>query len=219
MKQFAERSGLIAKKVGMTRLFDENGRHIPVTVLQLDEAQVTATRTTEKDGYTAVQVGMMPQKSQRMNKAQLGQFKKNGVEPKRLLKEFRIKGDLPEVGTTLTADYFAPGQFVDIAGTSKGRGFTGAMKRWNFSGLRASHGVSVSHRSHGSTGQCQDPGKVFKGKKMAGHYGAERITQQNLKIVKVDTENNLILVKGSIPGAKGQAVFVKDAVKKAAKQG
>lgn len=211
------RSGLMAKKMGMTRVFDDNGRHIPVTVLQLEDAQVVALRTQETDGYTAVQLGAFDQKAQRVNKAQAGQFKKAGVTPKRVVREFRTDADnMPEVGSSMSVDHFQEGQWVDVAGTTVGRGFAGAMKRHGFGGLRASHGVSISHRSHGSTGQCQEPGKVFKGKKMAGQMGNVRRTQQNLQVVKVDTDKGVLLVKGSIPGAKGQVVLIKDAVKKAA---
>ena len=214
------RSGVIAKKLGMTRLFLENGTQVPVTVLQLDNLQVVAQRTADKDGYTAVQLGAGSAKAKNTTAAQRGHFAKANVAPKRKIAEFRVSADnLIDVGAEITADHYLAGQFVDIAGTSIGKGFAGAMKRHNFGGLRASHGVSVSHRSHGSTGQCQDPGKVFKGKKMAGHLGAVRVTTQNLQVVKTDTDRGLILVKGAVPGSKGGWVTVKDAVKKAAPAG
>jgi large subunit ribosomal protein L3 len=209
------RSGVIAKKLGMTRLFMEDGRQVPVTVLQLDELQVVAQRTNDKDGYTAVQLGAGTAKAKRVPAPMRGHFAKANVAPKRKLAEFRVSPDnLIEVGAEITADHYFAGQFVDIAGTSIGKGFAGAMKRHNFGGLRASHGVSISHRSHGSTGQCQDPGKVFKGKKMAGHMGAARVTTQNLQVVKTDSERGLIMVKGAVPGSKGGWVTIKDAVKK-----
>jgi large subunit ribosomal protein L3 len=214
------RSGVIAKKLGMTRLFLENGTQVPVTVLQLDNLQVVAQRTADKDGYTAVQLGAGSAKAKNTTAAQRGHFAKANVAPKRKIAEFRVSADnLIDVGAEITADHYLAGQFVDIAGTSIGKGFAGAMKRHNFGGLRASHGVSVSHRSHGSTGQCQDPGKVFKGKKMAGHLGAVRVTTQNLQVVKTDADRGLILVKGAVPGSKGGWVTVKDAVKKAAPAG
>ncbi|SEC34685.1 MULTISPECIES: 50S ribosomal protein L3 [Pseudomonadota] len=210
------RSGIIAKKLGMTRLFLEDGKQIPVTVLQLDALQVVANRTDDVDGYTAVQLGAGTAKVSRTTAAQRGHFAKANVAPKRKLVEFRVSPDnLIEVGAEISAEHYVSGQFVDVAGTSIGKGFAGAMKRHNFGGLRASHGVSVSHRSHGSTGQCQDPGKVFKGKKMAGHMGAVRVTTQNLQVVKTDAERGLILVKGAVPGSAGGWVTVKDAVKKA----
>jgi large subunit ribosomal protein L3 len=209
------RSGVIAKKLGMTRLFLEDGRQVPVTVLQLDGCQVVAQRTVEKDGYTAVQLGAGAAKAKRTTAAMRGHFAKAKVEPKRKIAEFRVSPDnLIGVGEELTADHYFAGQYVDIAGTSIGKGFAGVMKRHNFGGLRASHGVSISHRSHGSTGQCQDPGKVFKGKKMAGHLGAVRVTTQNLQVVRTDTDRGLIMVKGSVPGSKGGWVTIKDAVKK-----
>ncbi len=209
------RSGIIAKKVGMTRLFMEDGRQIPVTVLQLDNLQVVAQRTADKDGYTAVQLGAGSPKVKRVSKAMRGHFAASKVEPKRKLAEFRVSADnLIEVGAEISAEHFLEGQKVDVSGTSIGKGFAGAMKRHNFGGLRASHGVSISHRSHGSTGQCQDPGKVFKGKKMAGHMGAARVTTQNLEVVKTDAERGLVFVKGAVPGSKGGWVTVKDAVKK-----
>ncbi|MEM6889688.1 MAG: 50S ribosomal protein L3 [Pseudomonadota bacterium] len=209
------RSGVIAKKVGMTRLFTEDGKQIPVTVLQLDKLQVVAQRTTDKDGYTAVQLGAGAAKAKRTTQAMRGHFSSAKVEPKRKLAEFRVDAEnLIGVGEEITANHYFEGQFVDVAGTSIGKGFAGSMKRHNFGGLRASHGVSISHRSHGSTGQCQDPGKVFKGKKMAGHMGAARVTTQNLQVVKTDADRGLIMVKGAVPGSKGGWVTVKDAVKK-----
>jgi large subunit ribosomal protein L3 len=209
------RSGVIAKKVGMTRLFMEDGKQIPVTVLHLDNLQVVDNRTTDRDGYTAVQLGAGNAKAKRTSQAMRGHFAAAKVEPKRKVAEFRVTAEaMIEIGEEITADHYFEGQFVDVAGTSIGKGFAGAMKRWNFSGLRATHGVSISHRSHGSTGQCQDPGKVFKGKKMAGHMGAARITTQNLQVVKTDAERGLIMVKGAVPGSKGGWVTVKDAVKK-----
>ncbi|CTQ31921.1 50S ribosomal protein L3 [Jannaschia rubra] len=209
------RSGVIAKKVGMTRLFMEDGRQVPVTVLQLDGLQVIGQRTADKHGYTAVQLGAGTAKAKRTSQAMRGVFKAANVEPKRKVAEFRVdEGGLIEVGEEIIADHYFEGQFVDVSGTSIGKGFAGAMKRWNFGGLRASHGVSISHRSHGSTGQCQDPGKVFKGKKMAGHMGAARVTTQNLQVVRTDTDRGLIMVKGAVPGSKGGWVTIKDAVKK-----
>ena len=209
------RSGVIAKKVGMTRLFMEDGRQIPVTVLQLDGLQVVAQRTAERDGYTAVQLGAGTAKAKRTSQAMRGHFAAASVEPKRKVAEFRVDADaMLNVGEEIIADHYFAGQYVDVAGTSIGKGFAGAMKRHNFGGLRASHGVSISHRSHGSTGQCQDPGKVFKGKKMAGHMGAARVTTQNLEVVKTDSARGLIMVKGAVPGSKGGWVTVKDAVKK-----
>ena len=211
------RSGVIAQKVGMTRIFTETGEHVPVTVLKLENLQVLAHRTVDKNGYTAIQVGGGTRKASRLTKAERGTFAKAEVEPKRKLAEFRVSPDnLIEVGAEITADHFVPGQFVDVTGTSQGKGFQGAMKRWNFGGLRATHGVSVSHRSHGSTGQRQDPGKVFKGKKMAGHLGDERVTTQNLVVAKIDKERGLVMVRGAVPGSKGGWVVVRDAVKKAA---
>ncbi|MCG7493503.1 50S ribosomal protein L3 [Thalassobius sp. Cn5-15] len=210
------RSGIIAKKVGMTRLFMEDGKQIPVTVLQLENLQVVDQRTEERDGYTAVQLGAGSAKAKRTSQAMRGHFAKANVAPKRKLAEFRVSADnLIEVGAEISAEHYVEGQKVDVAGTSIGKGFAGAMKRHNFGGLRASHGVSISHRSHGSTGQCQDPGKVFKGKKMAGHMGAVRVTTQNLEVVKTDADRGLIMVKGAVPGSKGGWVTVKDAVKKA----
>ncbi|RNF33852.1 50S ribosomal protein L3 [Paracoccus methylarcula] len=210
------RTGIIAKKLGMTRLFLEDGRQVPVTVLQLDNLQVVDQRTVERDGYTAVQLGAGAAKAKRTTAAMRGHFAKASVAPKRKIAEFRVaEENLINVGEEITADHYFAGQYVDIAGTSIGKGFAGAMKRHNFGGLRASHGVSISHRSHGSTGQCQDPGKVFKGKKMAGHMGAARVTTQNLQVVRTDADRGLIMVKGSVPGSKGGWVTVKDAVKKA----
>ncbi|MEP2533618.1 50S ribosomal protein L3 [Shimia sp.] len=214
------RSGIIAKKVGMTRLFMEDGKQIPVTVLHLDGLQVVAQRTSDKDGYTAVQLGAGSAKAKRTSQAMRGHFAAAKVEPKRKVAEFRVSEDaLIEVGAEISAEHFLEGQKVDVSGTSIGKGFAGAMKRWNFSGLRATHGVSISHRSHGSTGQCQDPGKVFKGKKMAGHMGAARVTTQNLEVVKTDADRGLVFIKGAVPGSKGGWVTVKDAVKKKAPEG
>jgi len=209
------RSGVIAKKLGMTRLFLEDGKQVPVTVLQLDTLQVVAQRTAERDGYTAVQLGAGAAKAKRTSAAMRGHFARANVAPKRKVAEFRVSPDnLIEVGAEITANHYLEGQFVDIAGTSIGKGFAGAMKRHNFGGLRASHGVSISHRSHGSTGQCQDPGKVFKGKKMAGHMGAVRVTTQNLQVIRTDADRGLIMVKGAVPGSRGGWVTIKDAVKK-----
>ncbi len=208
------RSGVIAQKKGMSRLFTEEGLHVPVTVLHLDSCQVVAQRTQEKDGYTALQLGIGRAKVKRTTKAMRGHFAKAKVEPKRKLAEFRVSPDnLIDVGAELTADHFVPGQKIDACGVSIGKGFAGAMKRHHFSGLRATHGVSVSHRSLGSTGQCQDPGRVFKGKKMAGHMGSVRVTTQNLEIAKTDLARGLILVKGAVPGAKGSWILITDAVK------
>src|SRR5512137_287267 len=213
----AMRSGVIAQKVGMTRIFTDAGEHVPVTVLKLEKLQVVSHRTADKNGYTALQVGAGTRKPSRLTKSEKGTFAVAEVEAKRKLAEFRVSPDnLIEVGAEITADHFVPGQFVDVTGTSKGKGFAGAMKRWNFGGLRATHGVSVSHRSHGSTGQRQDPGKVFKGKKMAGHYGHERVTTLNLRVVASDGERGLIMVEGAVPGADGGYVMVKDAVKRKA---
>ncbi|MEM9049936.1 MAG: 50S ribosomal protein L3 [Pseudomonadota bacterium] len=209
------RSGVIAKKLGMTRLFMEDGRQVPVTVLQMDKVQVVAQRTDAQDGYSAVQLGAGMAKAKRVSQPMRGHFAKASVEPKRKVVEFRVSPEnLIDVGAELAADHFLTGQRVDVAGTSIGKGFAGAMKRHNFGGLRASHGVSISHRSHGSTGQCQDPGRVFKGKKMAGHMGAVRVTTQNLEVVRTDPERGLIMIKGAVPGAKGGWVTVKDAVKR-----
>ena len=211
------RTGVIAKKLGMTRLFMEDGRQVPVTVLQLDNLQVVAQRTQDTDGYVAVQLGAGEAKAKRVSAPMRGHFAKANVAPKKKIVEFRVSEDnLIPVGEEIIAAHYFAGQFVDIAGTSIGKGFAGAMKRHNFGGLRASHGVSISHRSHGSTGQCQDPGKVFKGKKMAGHMGAVRVTTQNLQVVRTDADRGLIMVKGSVPGSKGGWVTIKDAVKKPA---
>lgn len=214
------RSGVIAQKVGMTRVFTDAGEHVPVTVLKLDNCQVVAQRTAERNGYTAVQLGAGLAKVKNVAKAERGHFAIAKVEPKRKVAEFRVSADnLIEVGTEIKADHFAEGQLVDVTGTSIGKGFAGAMKRHNFGGLRASHGVSVSHRSHGSTGGRQDPGKVFKNKRMAGHMGDVRVTTQNLEVVRVDTERGLMLIKGAVPGAKGGWVLVRDAAKAKAKGG
>jgi len=208
------RTGVIAKKLGMTRLFQDDGRHVPVTVLSLEGLQVVSRREMDKDGYTAVQLGAGSAKAKNVAKPQRGQYGKAEVEPKAILAEFRVDADgLLDVGAEISADHYVAGQLVDIQGRTQGKGFAGAMKRWNFGGLRATHGVSVSHRSHGSTGNRQDPGKVFKNKKMAGHMGDKNRTQQNLEIVGTDVERGLIFVKGSVPGSKGGWLFVKDAVK------
>jgi large subunit ribosomal protein L3 len=208
------RSGVIVQKKGMTRVFSETGEHVPVTVLQLEGCQVIDHKTEERDGYTALQLGAGTAKVKRTPKAMRGHFAKAKVEPKRKVAEFRVEAEnLIEVGAELTADHFIAGQKVDATGISIGKGFAGAMKRHNFSGLRATHGVSISHRSHGSTGQCQDPGKVFKGKKMAGHMGSVRVTTQNLEVVRTDVDRGIILVKGAIPGSKGGWVFLNDAIK------
>ena len=208
------RSGVIAQKMGMTRVFTENGDHVPVTVLKMDSCQVVGVRTEENDGYSAVQLGVGTAKVKRVSKQMRGHFAKAKVEPKRKLAEFRVSPDaLIEVGAEITADHFVAGQKVDVVGTSIGKGFAGAMKRHNFGGMRASHGVSISHRAHGSTGNSQDPGRVWKGKKMAGHMGDARVTTQNLEVVQLDSDRGLILVKGSVPGAKGGWVLISDAVK------
>ena len=210
------RAGVIARKVGMTRVFTDAGEHIPVTVLELNNCQVLAQRTEEKNGYTAVQVGSGLAKVKNVSRAQRGHFAVAKVEPKSRVAEFRVSPDnLIDIGAEITADHFVEGQYVDACGTSVGKGFAGAMKRHGFSGLRASHGVSISHRSHGSTGQCQDPGKVFKGKKMAGQMGNKQVTTLNLRVVKTDVERGLIMVRGAVPGAKGGWVLLRDAVKKA----
>jgi len=209
------RSGVIAQKVGMTRVFTEGGEHIPVTVLRLEKVQVLAHRTEEKNGYTALQLGAGTRKASRVTRPERQSFAVAKVEPKRRVAEFRVTPDnLIEVGAEITADHFVKGQLVDVTGVNQGKGFQGVMKRWNFAGLRASHGVSVVHRSHGSTGQRQDPGKVFKGKKMAGHMGDARVTTQNLEVVEADKDRGLLLVRGAVPGAKGGWVLVRDAVKR-----
>lgn len=214
------RSGVIAQKVGMTRIFTEDGRHLPVTVLKLDQCQVVAQRTSEKDGYTALQLGAGLAKVKRVTKPMRGHFAVANVLPKRKLAEFRVSPEnMIEVGAEITADHFIEGQLVDASGTSIGKGFAGAMKRYNFKGLRATHGVSISHRSLGSTGQCQDPGKVFKGKKMAGHMGSASVTTQNLEVVRTDIDRGLIMIKGAVPGSKGGWVLIKDAVKRALPDG
>ncbi len=210
------RSGVIAQKLGMTRVYTDGGEQVPVTVLKLDKCEVVAHRTVAENGYTALQLGVGLAKVKNTPKALRGHFAKSSVEPKRKMAEFRVSPEnLIEVGAEITADHFVPGQFVDVTGTSIGKGFAGVMKRWNFSGHRATHGNSVSHRTHGSTGQRQDPGKVFKGKKMAGHLGDERVTTQNLKIVRTDVGRGLILIEGAVPGAKGGWILVRDAVKRA----
>lgn len=210
------RTGVIAKKVGMTRLFQEDGRHVPVTVLALEGCQVTAHRTADRDGYYSVQVGAGEAKHKNVNKPQREAFAKAEVGLKQKVAEFRVENEegLLPVGATISAEHFVAGQKVDITGHTQGKGFAGAMKRWGFGGLRATHGVSISHRSHGSTGNRQDPGKVFKGKKMAGHMGAARVTTQNLEVVKTDADRGLIMIKGAVPGSKGGWVTIKDAVKK-----
>ncbi|MBA4782390.1 MAG: 50S ribosomal protein L3 [Rhizobiales bacterium] len=214
------RSGVIAQKVGMTRIYNDAGEGIPVTVLKLDTCQVVAHRTQDVNGYTALQLGSGFRKVKNTPKALRGHFAVAKVEPKVKVAEFRVDADnLIEIGAEITADHFVNGQRVDVTGTSIGKGFAGAMKRHNFSGMRASHGVSVSHRAHGSTGQCQDPGKVFKGKKMAGHMGAERVTTQNVEVVKTDVERGLIMIKGAVPGSKGGWILVRDAVKRALPEG
>jgi large subunit ribosomal protein L3 len=208
------RTGVIAKKVGMTRLFQADGRHVPVTVLSLEDNQVVARRETDRDGYVAVQLGAGVAKAKNVAKPQRGHFAKAEVEPKAQVAEFRVAEDaLLEVGATIAADHFIAGQLVDVTGHTQGKGFAGAMKRWGFGGMRATHGVSISHRAHGSTGQRQDPGRVFKNKKMAGHMGDRQRTQQNLEIVSTDVERGLLFVKGSVPGSKGTWLLVRDAVK------
>jgi large subunit ribosomal protein L3 len=210
------RSGVIAQKVGMTRVFTDAGEHVPVTVLRLDGCQVVAHRTVEKNGYVALQLGAGKAKVKNVSKAERGRFAVAQVEPRKKLAEFRVTEDaLIPVGSEITADHFIPGQFVDVTGTSTGKGFAGGMKRWNFGGLRASHGVSISHRSIGSTGGRQDPGKTFKNKKMPGHLGVERVTTQNLRVVQTDPERGLILVEGAVPGVAGGWISVRDAVKRA----
>ena len=214
------RSGVIAQKLGMTRVYNDAGEQIPVTVLKVDNLQVVAQRTEEKNGYNAVQLGAGLAKVKNTTKPMRGHFAVAKVEPKRKLAEFRVSAEnMIDVGAEISAEHFLEGQKVDVTGTSIGKGFAGAMKRHNFGGLRASHGVSISHRSHGSTGQCQDPGKVFKGKKMAGHMGATRVTTQNLEVVRTDADRGLILIKGAVPGSKGAWIMVRDAVKKAMPEG
>src|SRR5579864_3661565 len=214
------RTGLIARKLGMTRLFDEAGTHTPVTVLALEGCQVTAQRTKDKDGYVALQLGAGVKKPKNTSKAERGHFAKALVEPRQQVAEFRVSEDnLIEPGAELGADHFVAGQKVDVSGVTVGKGFAGAMKRWNFKGLRATHGVSVSHRSHGSTGQRQDPGKVFKGKKMAGHMGQENVTTLNLTVFRVDVERGLILIRGAVPGTEGGFVKIRDAIKQPAPKG
>jgi large subunit ribosomal protein L3 len=209
------RSGVIAQKLGMTRIFDANGAHVPVTVLRLQNCQVVAQRVSEKNGYCALQLGAGKAKVKNVSRAERGHFAVASVEPKRKVAEFRVSPDnLIDVGAEITADHFVEGQFVDATGISIGKGFAGAMKRHNFRGLEMTHGVSVSHRAHGSTGQMQDPGKVFKGKKMAGHLGDERVTTQNLRVAKVDPERGLIMICGSVPGSKGGWILLRDAIKK-----
>jgi large subunit ribosomal protein L3 len=208
------RTGVIAKKVGMTRLFQADGRHVPVTVLQLDNVQVVGRREANRDGYTAVQLGAGTAKAKNVAKPQRAAFGKAEVEPKARVMEFRVAEDaLLDLGATISAEHFVAGQMVDVAGVTQGKGFAGAMKRWGFKGLRATHGVSVSHRSHGSTGQRQDPGKVFKNKKMAGHMGARNRTQQNLEVVRTDAARGLLFIKGSVPGHKGSWLTIQDAIK------
>jgi large subunit ribosomal protein L3 len=209
------RTGLIAQKLGMSRLFNEEGAHVPVTVLKVDKCEVVAVRTAERDGYTAVQLGVGKAKVKNLSKALRGHFAKAKVEPKRKVAEFRVTPDaVLEVGAELAANHFVPGQFVDVTGITIGKGFAGSMKRWNFGGLRATHGVSISHRSHGSTGNRQDPGRTFPNKKMAGHLGVERVTTLNLKVVATDADQGLIMVRGAVPGAEGGYVLVRDAVKR-----
>jgi large subunit ribosomal protein L3 len=209
------RTGVVAQKVGMTRLFTEAGEHVPVTVLRLAQCQVVAHRTKDKNGYVALQLGSGSRKVKNVSKAERGRFAVAKVEPKRKLAEFHVTEDaLIPVGAEITADHFLVGQFVDVTGVSIGKGFAGPMKRWNFSGLRATHGVSISHRSHGSTGGRQDPGRTFKNKKMAGHMGVDRVTTLNLKVAQVDVERGLIMIHGAVPGAKGGWITVRDAVKK-----
>ena len=209
------RTGLIAQKLGMTRVFAEDGAHVPVTLLKVAGCQVIAVRTEESNGYNAVQLGLDKAKVKNVSKAQRGHFAKAKVEPTKKIAEFRVDKDaLLEVGAELSADHFVTGQFVDVTGTTIGKGFAGGMKRWNFGGLRATHGVSVSHRSLGSTGQRQDPGRTFKGKKMAGHMGDERVTTQNLKVFGTDPALGIVMVKGNVPGHEGSYVLIKDAVKR-----
>ncbi len=211
------RSGVIAQKVGMTRIFTDAGEHVPVTVLKVDSCQVVGHRTVEKNGYVALQLGVGTAKVKNVSKAERGHFAVAQVEPKRKLAEFRVSADgMIPVGAEITADHFVPGQFVDVTGTTLGKGFAGGMKRWNFGGLRATHGVSVSHRSIGGTGGRQDPGRTFKNKKMAGHLGVERVTTQNLRVVQTDVERGLVMVEGAVPGHAGGWIYIRDAVKRKA---
>jgi large subunit ribosomal protein L3 len=214
------RTGVIAKKLGMTRFFDETGSHVPVTVLSLDGCQVVAQKTKDRDGYVALQLGVGAKKVKNTSKAMRGHFAKALVEPKRRLAEFRVSEDnLIDVGAEFTADHFVAGQIVDVSGLTVGKGFQGGIKRWNFGGLRATHGVSLSHRALGSTGNRQDPGRTFKGKKMAGHLGQERVTTLNLTVFRVDVERGLIMLRGAVPGSEGSYVRIRDAVKRAAPNG
>jgi large subunit ribosomal protein L3 len=211
------RTGLVAQKIGMTRLFSQDGAHVPVTVLKVDKCEVVAVRTAERDGYTAVQLGVGAAKVKNVTKALRGHYAKAKVEPKKKLVEFRVSADaILDVGVEIGADHFVAGQFVDVTGTTIGKGFAGSMKRWNFGGLRATHGVSVSHRSHGSTGNRQDPGRTFPNKKMAGHLGVERVTTQNLRVVATDADKGLVMIGGAVPGADGGYVLIRDAVKRKA---
>jgi large subunit ribosomal protein L3 len=213
------RTGVLAEKLGMTRVFDDDGSHVPVSVLRVEDCEVVAARRPDKDGYAAVQLGIGRAKAKNVTKPMRGHFAKAKVTPKARLAEFRVSEDaLLDPGTGLSVGHFVVGQYVDVCGTSIGKGFAGAMKRWGFKGLRASHGVSLSHRSHGSTGNRQDPGKVFKGKKMAGHMGDRRVTVQNLEVIGIDSERGLLLVKGAVPGARGGYVRVTDAIKRALPQ-
>ena len=208
------RSGTIARKVGMTRVYNDAGEHVPVTVLQIENCQVVATRTADKNGYTAVQLGAGLAKAKNTSKAMRGHFAVANVEPKSKVVEFRVSEDnLLDIGAEISAEHYVPGQLVDVSGITIGKGFAGAMKRHGFGGLRATHGVSISHRSHGSTGQCQDPGKVFKGKKMAGQMGRTKVTTQNLEVVRTDADRGLVMVKGAVPGSKGAWITIRDAVK------
>ena len=210
------RSGVIAQKVGMTRVFTDAGEHVPVTVLKIDGCQVVAHRSKDQNGYTALQLGIGRAKVKNVPKAERERFARAQVEPKLKLAEFRVEDDgIIPVGAEITADHFVAGQFVDVTGTTTGKGFAGPMKKWNFGGLRATHGVSLSHRSHGSTGGRQDPGKTFKNKKMAGHMGVERVTTLNLRVVQTDVERGLVLVEGAVPGTAGGWIFIRDAIKKA----
>src|SRR5579883_215513 len=213
--QQQQRTGLVAQKVGMTRLFNAEGDQVPVTVLKVDECRVIAQRTADTNGYTAIQIGVGKAKVKNLSKAMRGHFAKAKVEPRKKVVEFRVSPDaLVDVGAVITVDHFVAGQHVDVTGITIGKGFAGGMKRWNFGGLRATHGVSVSHRSHGSTGNRQDPGRTFPGKKMAGHLGHEQVTTLNLKVVSIDADKGLIMIKGSVPGSDGGWVLVRDAVKR-----